>query len=56
MPDPRLALGLHGFGTIPAMARARASSALIWIILGVSFALSPIDLPLGHHEPSKTQI
>lgn len=56
MPDPCLTLGLHGFGTVPAMARVQALSAIIWIILVLSFALSPTDLPLGHHDPSKTQI
>lgn len=32
----------------PCHPRVQASSALIWIILVLSFALSPIELPLGH--------
>lgn len=42
-------------GTVSAMAGVQASSALICIILVLN-APSPIDLPLGNHDPSKAQI
>lgn len=43
--DQALTVHLHHS---PCHPRVQASSALIWIILVLSFALSPIELPLGH--------